>query len=98
MPKVLIESGLTIHYQQVGQGPNLVMIHGLSGNLAVWHLKMVPLLRDHFRVLTYDMRGHGYSDIPPTGYSTSDMAEDLELLLDELGIESCYLVGHSYGA
>ena len=37
------------------------MLHGLSGNLAVWHLRMVPLLQDRFRLTTYDLRGHGYS-------------------------------------
>ena len=45
------------------------MVHGLTGNLAVWHLQIVPELSDHFRVLTYDLRGHGLSDMPPTGYS-----------------------------
>ena len=45
------------------------MIHGLTGNLAVWHLKIIPMLWDHFRILTYDLRGHGYSDVPPTGYT-----------------------------
>jgi pimeloyl-ACP methyl ester carboxylesterase len=74
------------------------MIHGLTGNLAVWHLKMVPILQDHFRVLTYDLRGHGYSDVTPSGYSATDMTADLESLLDELGIERADLVGHSYGA
>jgi pimeloyl-ACP methyl ester carboxylesterase len=74
------------------------MLHGLSGNLAVWHLKMVPILQDRFQVLTYDLRGHGYSDVPPTGYTTGDMASDLELLLDALGIQTCSIVGHSYGA
>lgn len=94
----LLKNGIRLHYQQVGEGPDLVMIHGLSGNLAVWHLKMVPVLRDQFRILTYDMRGHGFSDVPPTGYTTGDMASDLEQLLDELGIERCSFVGHSYGA
>jgi pimeloyl-ACP methyl ester carboxylesterase len=98
MPKIQIKNGLTMHYQRVGEGPDLVLIHGLTGNLAVWHLKTVPLLRRHYRVLTYDLRGHGYSDMPPTGYTTDDMAEDLGLLLDELGIERPILAGHSYGA
>ena len=44
------------------------------------------------------MRGHGHSDFPPSGYSTGDMAEDLEQLLDALEIDRCKLVGHSYGA
>jgi pimeloyl-ACP methyl ester carboxylesterase len=98
MPKVQLASGLTLHYQRVGEGPDLVLIHGLTGNLASWHLRVVPLLRDHFRILTYDLRGHGYSDIPPTGYTTGDMAEDLKGLLDALEIERPALVGHSYGA
>ncbi len=98
MPKIQLQSGLTMHYQRVGRGPDLVMLHGLTGNLAVWHLKIVPLLRDHFRVLTYDMRGHGYSDMPPTGYTTGDMAADLKGVLDAFEIERPYLVGHSYGA
>jgi pimeloyl-ACP methyl ester carboxylesterase len=98
MAKVLLKNGINIHYQRVGEGPDLVMVHGLTGNLAVWHLKLVGLLRDHFRILTYDLRGHGYSDVPATGYTAGDMAEDLGLLLDALEIEQPYVVGHSYGA
>jgi len=98
MPKTTLRSGLKIHYQRVGQGPDLVMIHGLTGNLAVWHLKIVPLLMDHFRILTYDLRGHGYSDVPTSGYTATDMAGDLENLLDALGIKRAQLVGHSFGA
>lgn len=98
MPKATLPSGLKIHYQCAGRGPDLVMIHGLTGNLAVWHLKIIPMLKDHFRILTYDLRGHGYSDVPPSGYSATDMAGDLEGLLDHLGVEQANLVGHSYGA
>jgi pimeloyl-ACP methyl ester carboxylesterase len=98
MPKVQLRSGLTIHYQQVGEGPHLVMIHGLTGNLAVWHLRIVPLLWDHFTIVTYDLRGHGYSDKPRSGYSADDMAGDLGELMDALGIERAALVGHSFGA
>ena len=74
------------------------MVHGITGNLAVWHLHIVPALADRFRVLTYDLRGHGYSDTPPTGYSPDDMAEDLLELLDALELERPVVVGHSYGA
>ena len=98
MPKALLRGGLRIHFQQVGEGPDVVMIHGLTGNLAVWHLKIVPMLWDHFRILTYDLRGHGYSDMPPSGYSADDMATDLEELMASLGIERAHLVGHSFGA
>jgi pimeloyl-ACP methyl ester carboxylesterase len=98
MPKVMLESGHRIHYLQIGEGPDLVLMHGLTGNLAIWHLRMVGLLRDHFRVLTYDLRGHGHSDMPATGYTTGDMADDLKGLLDALNINRADFVAHSYGA
>jgi pimeloyl-ACP methyl ester carboxylesterase len=98
MPKALLRSGLRIHYQRIGRGPDVVMVHGITGNLAVWHLNIVPALSERFRILTYDLRGHGYSDTPPTGYSPDAMAVDLLELLDALEIERPVIVGHSYGA
>jgi pimeloyl-ACP methyl ester carboxylesterase len=98
MPKALLRSGIKIHHQSVGEGPDVVMVHGITGNLAVWHLNIVPALADRFRLLTYDLRGHGYSDAPPTGYSPDDMATDLRDLLDALEIDRPVVVGHSYGA
>jgi pimeloyl-ACP methyl ester carboxylesterase len=98
MSKVLLSSGLQLHYQRVGEGPDVVMVHGITGNLAVWHLHLVPALSSRCRTLTYDLRGHGLSDTPPTGYSLDDMAGDLLGLLDALDIERPVVVGHSYGA
>ncbi len=91
-------NGVRFHYWTVGQGPDVILLHGLGGNLAIWHLKMVPLLREAYRLTTYDLRGHGHSDTPPTGYTTGDMANDLLGIMDELGIEQAHLVGHSLGA
>jgi pimeloyl-ACP methyl ester carboxylesterase len=97
MPKVDI-GGLNIHYLTVGRGPDVVMLHGFLGNLAVWHLNIVPALRRDFRVTTIDLRGHGYSDVTATGYTTEDMARDLKGFLDRMDIEKPFLVGHSFGA
>jgi len=98
VPKTALGNGVRLHHLTVGDGPDLVLVHGITGNLAVWHLNVVPLLADDFRVLTYDLRGHGYSDMPETGYDADTMAEDLLELLDALEIERPMLVGHSYGA
>lgn len=97
MPKVNI-GALNLHYLTVGHGTDMVMIHGFLGNLAVWHLNIAPALRREFRITTYDLRGHGYSDVTPDGYTTSTLARDLKALLDTLGIERPILVGHSFGA
>ncbi len=97
MPKVEV-GGLNVHYITVGRGPDVVMLHGFLGNLAVWHLNIVPALRTELRMTAYDLRGHGYSDVTPTGYTTGHLAEDLLGLLDRLGLERPALVGHSFGA
>jgi 2-hydroxy-6-oxonona-2,4-dienedioate hydrolase/2-succinyl-6-hydroxy-2,4-cyclohexadiene-1-carboxylate synthase len=90
-------NGLNLHYQQSGSGPHLVLIHGLTGSLAVWQWRVIPALLDRFCVLTYDLRGHGLSDMPPSGYTSAEMARDLLGLLDERGIDQAHLVGHSFG-
>ncbi len=97
MPKIEA-NGINLHYISAGEGPDVVLLHGFLGNLAVWHLYMMPVLRREFKVLTYDLRGHGYSQVTPTGYTAKNMAEDLLGLLDALKINKCTLMGHSYGA
>jgi pimeloyl-ACP methyl ester carboxylesterase len=96
MPKIRV-NGVDLHYWQSGQGEDVVLVHGLGGNLAGWHLTMVPELQRHYRVTTYDMRGHGRSEAPAHGYDTGTMASDLRGLLDALGIPKARLAGHSWG-
>lgn len=88
---------LRLNSRTVGAGPDVVLVHGLASNLAFWFPRVVALLAPHLRVTSYDLRGHGYSDMPPAGYTTADMADDLETLLDALGIRRAHVVGHSFG-
>ena len=97
MPKIRVD-GLNLHYWQSGEGPDVVLVHGLGGNLAGWHMTMVPELQREYRVTTYDLRGHGRSDGPRSGYTTGDMAQELAGLMDALGIPQARIVGHSWGA
>jgi pimeloyl-ACP methyl ester carboxylesterase len=90
-------NGVNLHYTQMGAGPDIVMLHGLGANLAFWFLGIVPALTGEFRVMTYDMRGHGYSDMPASGYTSAHMAEDLHSLLNHLQVRQAHLVGHSFG-
>jgi pimeloyl-ACP methyl ester carboxylesterase len=96
MPTVDLD-GLRVHYQQLGQGPDLVMLHGLLSSLAFWYLTVLPLLARDFRVTVYDLRGHGRSGMPQRGYTTHELAGDLGRLLDALDIDRAHLVGHSFG-
>ncbi len=96
MPYALV-NGLRVFYQQLGAGPDVVLVHGLAANHAFWFSQVALSLRRHFRVTVYDLRGHGYSDMPAAGYSVTDLATDLAALLDHLDIPRAILIGHSYG-
>ncbi|HHW76397.1 MAG TPA: alpha/beta hydrolase [Xanthomonadaceae bacterium] len=78
-------------------GGDLVLIHGLAASLGFWQLGIVRPLSWLCRLTTYDLRGHGRSEIPATGYSIPQMADDLAALLDQLGLERVHLLGHSFG-
>jgi pimeloyl-ACP methyl ester carboxylesterase len=98
MPRITTNR-LTFHVQQSGSGPDLVLIHGLTGDLSIWFLsRAVSVLSESHRVTTYDLRGHGYSDAPAEGYTSADHARDLLALFDALGIGRAVLAGHSFGA
>ncbi|WP_422931053.1 alpha/beta fold hydrolase [Singulisphaera sp. PoT] len=91
-------NGLTFHYQQAGSGPDLILIHGVTGDLSIWFLcRAMQTLSETHRVTAFDIRGHGYSDAPPTNYTSADHAADLFALMDKLEIEKAGIVGHSFG-
>lgn len=91
--------GLRLHYQQRGSGPDVVLVHAVTSNLSVWLFSnVVDALAREFRVTAYDMRGHGASAVPASGYTSADMAHDLRGLHAALSLGPAILVGHSYGA
>lgn len=96
MPKINV-NGFPLHYTERGDGPAVVLIHGLSGDCAFWHPLIVGGLARRFRTIAVDLRGHGHSGTPVEGYTSRDMASDVAGLLDRLGIDRAHLVGHSYG-
>jgi pimeloyl-ACP methyl ester carboxylesterase len=96
VPKLQVND-VALHYQQMGEGSDVVMVHGLFASLAFWYLSVMPGLAGRHRVTAYDLRGHGYSDVPQSGYTSADMAADLAGLLDQLGISRAHLIGHSFG-
>ncbi len=96
MPNATV-NGTKLHYLQDGTGEDVVLVHGLASNLAFWYSGVMVSLRRKYRVLAYDLRGHGRSAMPQSGYTHYAMAEDLRALVDFLQIEKFHLIGHSYG-
>jgi len=97
MPRIAL-TNYEAHYQQVGQGPDVVLIHGFTSNMAMWVFGGIAnALKDRFRVTSYDLRGHGASSAPATGYTTDVLADDLAELHEALQLQPAYIVGHSLG-
>ncbi len=81
-------------------GPTLVFVHGVMiDNLSSFYLSIAPALAKAARVILYDLRGHGRSEQPPSGYTTDDMADDLDGILAVLDLPDprVIVVGHSFG-
>src|SRR5580698_5777716 len=97
MPEVEV-NGTRLFYQQSGDGPDVVLIHAVTSNQAVWVFTgLVDALSTDFRVTSYDMRGHGFSARPPSGYTSAVMAEDFRALHIALKLDRALIVGHSFG-
>ena len=88
-------NGIGMNYKLSGRGECLVLIHGFTDNLNMWH-NQVPEFEKHCRVLTYDVRGFGWTD-KGGDYSMSLFADDLWHLLNALGIRSACVLGYSMG-
>ena len=84
-----------LYYEVHGEGPAVVLAHGVGGNHVSW-FQQVPVLARSYRVITFDHRGFGKSS-DLRGLGRSAFADDLEALLDELRTERAALVGQSMG-
>jgi 3-oxoadipate enol-lactonase len=76
--------------------PPLVLVHAAGADHRMWD-RNLPALRDRFRLIRYDARGHGRSDVPPAPYTLDDLGTDLVAVLDALGVASAHVVGASLG-
>src|SRR5262249_8982666 len=85
------------HYLEHGAGDPVVLFHGHTLDHRMWDAQVDALTGASYRVVRYDLRGHGRSEAPPTGYSAEELASDLKALLDNLGIERAHIAGLSRG-
>lgn len=79
-----------------GTGPAMFLIHGIGASREAWN-NLVPTLRNHFKVITYDLRGHGSASLPRKELSLDDLVDDLEQIRCEINTDRAHFVGHSLG-
>ena len=94
----LDRDGVNIYYEDHGSGPVVLLSHGYSATSKMWAAQ-ASALRDRFRVITWDMRGHGDTDSPadPSAYSEAHTVRDMAALLDACGVQSAVIAGLSLG-
>jgi 3-oxoadipate enol-lactonase len=95
MPHARI-NGIELYYESQGEGPAIVLAHGGGGSHVSWW-QQVPVLSRHYRCVTFDHRGFGFSRDSTEGPGPAAFVEDLRQLLDHLGIKRAALAGQSMG-
>lgn len=91
-------NGTTLFHETTGQGEPLVLVHGAWIDHTSWDA-VVPGLAEHFRVVTYDLRGHGQSRLePPDAGTVHDDIADLVALIERLELQAVNIAGISSGA
>jgi pimeloyl-ACP methyl ester carboxylesterase len=88
---------INMAYDDSGEGPAVLLIHGFPLNRQMWQPQLQPLSSAGFRVIAPDLRGFGQSDAPAEGYSMDGFCDDLIALLDSLNIEQAVVCGMSMG-
>lgn len=96
--ELLSVEGHQVHALVMGEGPDLVLIHGSGGNLRDFTFDLAPTLARHYRVILLDRPGHGYTDrVSETGTTLKQQAHLLAAAARQLGAERPIVLGHSFG-
>jgi pimeloyl-ACP methyl ester carboxylesterase len=95
-----INDGVRIHYETVGAGPTIILLHGSMADANDWiDAGYVDMLKDEFRLILVDGRGHGRSDKPHDAvlYRMETLAADVVAMADHAGVERPAFLGYSWG-
>jgi 3-oxoadipate enol-lactonase len=100
LPYTKSKDASKIYYETFGDGSlyPIILIHPIGGNIDIWEHEIQFILKKGFRVIAYEIRGHNRSSMGgKRDFTLYDLSEDLHMLVEELKIKKCTLVGHSIG-
>lgn len=91
--------GVALHYETLGEGPAVLLTHGYSASTAMWKSNVAALADAGYRIIVWDMRGHGQTASPdePEKYSEAATVEDMAAVLDAAGAKTAVIGGMSLG-
>ena len=93
---ITVADGERVWYETAGEGPDLILTHGLGGNAAVWY-QQVPYFAQHYRVISWDQRGFGRSTNENGNHGPVAAVSDLIEIMDLLDVDRAHVVGQSMG-
>src|SRR2546429_3679484 len=95
----VLANGVRHHVQRLGRGERtVVFVHGLvMDNLSSFYFTLANPIAEFAEVILYDLRGHGMSERPASGYTVASLVADLAALLDQLDRRPVTLIGNSFG-
>jgi 3-oxoadipate enol-lactonase len=96
LKKITTTKGVEIAYSIEGSGPWLTLSHSLASNMTAWD-PQISLLKNYFKVLRFDTRGHGCSSAPEDPYTLDEITQDAFELLQQLDVQQTHWVGLSMG-
>ncbi|KAI3981393.1 hypothetical protein MKX01_031190 [Papaver californicum] len=93
-------NGIKMHLAEKGQGPVVLLVHGFPSLWYSWRHQILSLAASGYRAIAPDLRGYGDTDAPtsPQSYTCFHIVGDLVALIDTLGQEKVFVVGHDWGA
>jgi pimeloyl-ACP methyl ester carboxylesterase len=98
--RIAVADGVELHVRRWGDGASgrpFVLVHGLSSNARLWDGVAAILAAAGHPATAIDLRSHGESDAPATGYDTATAADDVAAIADRLGITGAVVAGQSWG-
>ncbi|KAG9156958.1 hypothetical protein Leryth_009011 [Lithospermum erythrorhizon] len=98
--KTMNVNGINMHVAEIGDGPAVLFLHGFPDLWYSWRHQMLHLSSKGFRAIAPDLRGYGDTDAPASAssYTYLHIVGDIVALIDSLGLEQVFLVGHDFGA
>src|SRR4051812_37569671 len=93
---IINANGCDFYYEQQGQGPDMIFIHGEIHGMEYWEHQLADFSTDH-RCLAYNRRGHAKTGWTDYGFSLNNQTRDLERLIERLGIERPIIVALAFG-
>jgi pimeloyl-ACP methyl ester carboxylesterase len=94
--RFVVLPGLRMHVAEAGAGEPLLLLHGFPQHWWAWR-KVLPALAEQYHLICPDLRGAGWTDTPPDGYTSDQLVADVVALLDALELDRVHVLGYDWG-